>query len=163
MHRHAHCRFEVCRQQNDWDSGSSTCVTAALQAREWYREDLVGKAIADSGVSRDQLFLTSKLHPRHHGYESAAARIKQVCLIRGQPKRSMSHDPVPHSSPFAAPHCKASTRDCGRAWWTSGRTRLTCFYCITLGAGMDSAAMISRKAPGGTAGAPWRMQSLQAA
>jgi hypothetical protein len=35
-----------------------------LQAREWYREDLVGQAIADSGVRRDSLFLTSKLHPR---------------------------------------------------------------------------------------------------
>jgi aryl-alcohol dehydrogenase-like predicted oxidoreductase len=35
-----------------------------MQAREWYREDLVGQAIADSGVRRDTLFLTSKLHPR---------------------------------------------------------------------------------------------------
>ncbi len=59
-------------------------MTVALrQAREWYREDLVGQAIADSGASRHQLFLTSKLHPRHHGYESAAARIKQVHTLPG--------------------------------------------------------------------------------
>jgi len=51
---------------------------------------------------------------------------------------------------------------CGRAWWTYGRTRLTCSSCIILDAGMASAATISRKAPGETAGAPWRMQSSPA-
>ncbi len=36
----------------------------ALQAQEWYREDLVGLALLKSGVPREQVFLTSKLHPR---------------------------------------------------------------------------------------------------
>ena len=49
-----------------------------LQAREWYREDLVGQAIEESGVQSNRLFVTSKLHPRHHGYATAAAQIKQV-------------------------------------------------------------------------------------
>ena len=34
------------------------------QAQEWYREDLVGRALLDSGVPREQVFLISKLHPR---------------------------------------------------------------------------------------------------
>jgi hypothetical protein len=34
------------------------------QAQEWYREDLVGQALLKSGVPREQVFLTSKLHPR---------------------------------------------------------------------------------------------------
>mmetsp|Transcript_20930 Transcript_20930/g.45770 ORF Transcript_20930/g.45770 Transcript_20930/m.45770 type:complete len:687 (+) Transcript_20930:117-2177(+) len=40
----------------------------SAQAREWYREDLVGQAIAASGVKREQLFITSKIHPKNLGY-----------------------------------------------------------------------------------------------
>ena len=36
-------------------------------AREWYREDLVGKAIQSSGIDRSSLFITSKIHPRDLG------------------------------------------------------------------------------------------------
>ena len=36
-----------------------------LQAREWYNEPDVGRAILASSVNRSSLFLTSKLHPRH--------------------------------------------------------------------------------------------------
>ena len=42
-----------------------------MQAPEWYREDLVGQAVIESGIPREDLFLTSKLHPRHHGYDAA--------------------------------------------------------------------------------------------
>ena len=42
-----------------------------MQAPEWYREDLVGQAVIESGIPREELFLTSKLHPRHHGYDAA--------------------------------------------------------------------------------------------
>lgn len=41
------------------------------QAREWYREDLVGEGIVASGIPRSDLFITSKLHPRHFGYNSS--------------------------------------------------------------------------------------------
>lgn len=41
------------------------------QAREWYRQDLVGQGIQDSGVARESLFLVSKLHPRNLGREAA--------------------------------------------------------------------------------------------
>ena len=34
------------------------------QATEWYREDLVGQALLQSSVPREEVFLTSKLHPR---------------------------------------------------------------------------------------------------
>jgi|TARA_B110000240_G_scaffold36414_1_gene39959 diketogulonate reductase-like aldo/keto reductase len=42
----------------------------SAQAREWYREDLVGVAIAESGIPRSELFLTSKLHPKNLGYNA---------------------------------------------------------------------------------------------
>jgi len=48
----------------------------SAQAREWYREDLVGEAIAASGVRREDLFLTSKLHPRHLGFDATVARFE---------------------------------------------------------------------------------------
>lgn len=47
----------------------------SAQAREWYREDLVGRAIAESGVPREDLFLTSKLHPRHLGRETTTRQL----------------------------------------------------------------------------------------
>eukprot|EP00754_Rhynchopus_humris_P048375 Rhum_TRINITY_DN771_c0_g1::Rhum_TRINITY_DN771_c0_g1_i1::g.2347::m.2347 len=70
--------------------GPSTkaAVLAALQegythidtamAREWYRDDMVGEAIAESGVDRERLFLTTKLHPRDHGATSAARQVPQA-------------------------------------------------------------------------------------
>ncbi|KAL4856245.1 9',11'-endoperoxide prostaglandin H2 reductase [Chlorella vulgaris] len=39
-------------------------------AKEWYREDLVGWGWSASGVKREHLFITSKVHPRHLGYWS---------------------------------------------------------------------------------------------
>ncbi|KIZ02254.1 hypothetical protein MNEG_5706 [Monoraphidium neglectum] len=36
-------------------------------AREWYREDLVGRGVRQGGVAREGLFLTSKIHPRDLG------------------------------------------------------------------------------------------------
>eukprot|EP01062_Namystynia_karyoxenos_P036341 TRINITY_DN26468_c0_g1_i1.p1 TRINITY_DN26468_c0_g1~~TRINITY_DN26468_c0_g1_i1.p1 ORF type:complete len:388 (+),score=108.04 TRINITY_DN26468_c0_g1_i1:76-1164(+) len=43
----------------------------SAQAREWYREDLVGEGLEESGAlaRRGELFITSKIHPRHLGYE----------------------------------------------------------------------------------------------
>ena len=52
--------------------------TCAAQAQEWYREDLVGQAIIESGVPREELFLTSKLHPRHHGYDTAMIQVQPL-------------------------------------------------------------------------------------
>ena len=37
------------------------------QAPEWYREDLVGEALAESEIERKELFVTTKIHPRHLG------------------------------------------------------------------------------------------------
>ena len=34
------------------------------QAQEWYREDLVGRALLEKRVPRGDVFLISKLHPR---------------------------------------------------------------------------------------------------
>lgn len=50
------------------------------QAREWYREDLVSLALRRSSVPRSDVFLTSKLHPRHHGLHSASRHLNEVRL-----------------------------------------------------------------------------------
>jgi diketogulonate reductase-like aldo/keto reductase len=49
----------------------------SAQAREWYREDLVGKALADYGAVREDLFLTSKLHPRDHGFQRTIQKVEE--------------------------------------------------------------------------------------
>ncbi|KAL3147234.1 hypothetical protein ABBQ32_002729 [Trebouxia sp. C0010 RCD-2024] len=46
------------------------------QAPEWYREDLVGQAIHNSSTPRSTLFLTTKLHPRHHGFNSTLRQMQ---------------------------------------------------------------------------------------
>lgn len=53
-------------------------LSRALQAREWYREDLVGKALKSSSVQRSDLFLTSKLHPRDLHQVTHAMRVDAV-------------------------------------------------------------------------------------
>jgi diketogulonate reductase-like aldo/keto reductase len=61
---------------------------ASVQAQEWYREDLVGQAIIESGITREELFLTSKLHPRHHGYDSAMIQVpasNQLVILSHNP------------------------------------------------------------------------------
>ena len=47
----------------------------SAQAREWYREDLVGEALAATALPREDVFVTTKIHPRHLGYEQTAARV----------------------------------------------------------------------------------------
>ncbi|EIE20064.1 Aldo/keto reductase, partial [Coccomyxa subellipsoidea C-169] len=54
-----------------WALASGYRLLDSAQAQEWYREDLVGLAVLKSRVPREQVFLTSKLHPRHHGREEA--------------------------------------------------------------------------------------------
>ena len=45
------------------------------QAKEWYNEDDLGTALRQHPeVPRNELFLTTKMHPRDHGYE----RTKEV-------------------------------------------------------------------------------------
>ena len=45
------------------------------QAPEWYDEASVGAALNASGVARREFFLTTKMHPRDHGYESTKAAV----------------------------------------------------------------------------------------
>ncbi|GFR43408.1 hypothetical protein Agub_g4489, partial [Astrephomene gubernaculifera] len=59
----------------------------SAQAREWYREDLVGEAMWDfiaaagagggGAVRREDIFVTSKLHPRHLGYETTLRQFNE--------------------------------------------------------------------------------------
>jgi diketogulonate reductase-like aldo/keto reductase len=40
------------------------------QAKEWYNEEDLGAALKKHpDISREELFLTTKMHPRDHGYE----------------------------------------------------------------------------------------------
>ncbi|KAK9901257.1 hypothetical protein WJX75_002791 [Coccomyxa subellipsoidea] len=58
-------------EATSWALASGYRLLDSAQAQEWYREDLVGQALLKSGVPREQVFLTSKLHPRHHGRDEA--------------------------------------------------------------------------------------------
>lgn len=51
----------------------------SAQARAWYREDLVGKALQKQKgrIAREDVFLTSKLHPLHFGYNAAIAQFQR--------------------------------------------------------------------------------------
>lgn len=51
----------------------------SAQAREWYREDLVGAAVraVSSTIPRDQIFITTKVHPRDLGSHATKAAIEK--------------------------------------------------------------------------------------
>jgi diketogulonate reductase-like aldo/keto reductase len=51
----------------------------SAQAREWYREDLVGAALraVSSTIPRDQIFITTKVHPRDLGSHATKAAIEK--------------------------------------------------------------------------------------
>ena len=63
-----------------WALQAGYRLVDTAQAPEWYREDLVGEAIraflASGGATREELFITSKLHPRDHGAERAKAMLE---------------------------------------------------------------------------------------
>lgn len=72
------CTGEYCR------AGSSICNTVCcctLQSPDWYDEGQVGVGLAEAKVPREQLFLTSKIHPRDLGRNGTLAAVK----------RSLSH------------------------------------------------------------------------
>lgn len=50
----------------------------SAQAREWYCEECVreGLSLVESAIDRDKVWITSKLHPRDHGYERALRRFQ---------------------------------------------------------------------------------------
>ena len=50
----------------------------SAQAREWYREDLVGNAVARSGVSREALFLHLEAAPAAPGLRRDNAAVPGV-------------------------------------------------------------------------------------
>ena len=70
LHQYFYSVQKPCMSKQKTEQG---CV---LQASEWYREDLVGQAIQESGTSRTALFLTTKLHPRHHGFNTFLQQIR---------------------------------------------------------------------------------------
>lgn len=47
------------------------------QAREWYNEDEVARAFLTSGVEREGIWITTKLHPRDLGYDSTLEAVKR--------------------------------------------------------------------------------------
>eukprot|EP00245_Coleochaete_scutata_P006127 TRINITY_DN20287_c0_g1_i1.p1 TRINITY_DN20287_c0_g1~~TRINITY_DN20287_c0_g1_i1.p1 ORF type:complete len:362 (-),score=65.58 TRINITY_DN20287_c0_g1_i1:48-1133(-) len=56
------------KQAVTWALKAGYRLLDSAQAREWYQENEVGIAIQESGIPRSELFLVSKLHPRHIGY-----------------------------------------------------------------------------------------------
>ena len=68
------------------------------QATEWYLEESLGEALRHSGVPlpREEVFLTTKLHPRD---EIASTReYRPATVLRGRPFRSVGWHPT---------HCSA--------------------------------------------------------
>lgn len=53
------------------------------QATEWYDEVAVGRAIRKSGVSRDEIFVTTKIHPKNFGYARTSASIEESLSALG--------------------------------------------------------------------------------
>lgn len=61
------------------------CVCDALKvgyrlidtAQSYFNEEAVGRAIAKSGISRDEIFLTTKVWIEHYGYEQARESVLQ--------------------------------------------------------------------------------------
>lgn len=47
------------------------------QAREWYREDLIGQALQLSSVRREDIFLTTKVHPRDFGAQATMRAVQR--------------------------------------------------------------------------------------
>ena len=83
-----------------WQMEGARCydaVRAALEvgyrhidtATMYENEAEIGRAIADSGVDRDDLFITTKLHPQHAGREHAGHR-RQPAQTPHRPRRSVA-------------------------------------------------------------------------
>jgi diketogulonate reductase-like aldo/keto reductase len=51
---------------------------SALQSKDWYDEEAVGAGLAAAKVPREQLFLTSKIHPRDLGYDPTLAAAERA-------------------------------------------------------------------------------------
>lgn len=47
------------------------------QAYEWYREDLVAEGLRASGAKREDVWITTKIHPRDHGYSTALRAVER--------------------------------------------------------------------------------------
>jgi diketogulonate reductase-like aldo/keto reductase len=59
-----------------FDAGYRSIDTAALYGNE----EGVGRAIAESGVPRDEIFVTSKLDNASHGFDEARRAFDETCL-----------------------------------------------------------------------------------
>lgn len=61
------------------------CVADALEigyrhidtAQSYFNEECVGRALAESGIARDEIFLTTKVWIEHYGYERTKASIEE--------------------------------------------------------------------------------------
>lgn len=89
----------------------------SAQAREWYREDMVGEAVKLGGVKREELFLVSKLHPRDHGHVSARQRFHDSLRDLGTDHLDLFllHYPVCFPAICSGPPPKGTWRDSWRA------------------------------------------------
>ena len=73
--------------------GSATIVAAleagytlidTAMAKEWYDEGAAASALSTaSGVARGDIFITTKLHAKHHGYTQALKRVRASALMFG--------------------------------------------------------------------------------
>ena len=79
-------------------------------AAAYGNEDGVGKALANSGIDRDELFVTTKLWNADHGYDNALRAFDtSLEQARARRRRSVSH-------PLADPGARRASSRPGRRW-----------------------------------------------
>ena len=64
-------------------------------AKEWYDEGAAAAALHTASIARGDVFVTTKLHAKHHGYESALAHVRASALrFGGYVDLVLLHHPV---------------------------------------------------------------------
>ena len=68
----------------------------SAQAREWYREDLVGEAVLkwkEDHEEEEDLFLVTKIHPRDFGEQRTKDAVRLSIQIMGNVDLLLIHSP----------------------------------------------------------------------
>lgn len=99
-------------QEVAWAFEAGYRMFDTAQAMEWYNEDAVREGLASVGASRDDVWITSKLHARDHGYES---------VLRAFPS-SLHNLNITHIDAFLLHHPSCWPELCDGSWESRGGT-----------------------------------------
>jgi hypothetical protein len=143
------------------------------KAREWYRQDLIPPALQRANANRGEVFLISKIHPRHHGAAAAKDAVERIKRELGTKYVDLLLIHYPHCSPELGCSDQEAKVGRGRAWrlaaggvGAAARPRVRARRGVGSGAAGDGPAGRAphtasklrkphRRAPGGTLGTLW--------